>query len=105
MARPLRIDSEAGVAEPPSSPLKAPVGGMFLGSSAWIEGWRRRLAEEPVERDVPRKQQLAWRPGIEDVLKAVGQAFGVEREGVAASQRHGNCRAVGSDLPGAPGDG
>jgi hypothetical protein len=72
--------------------------------SAWIEGRRRRLAEEPVEGDVPRKQQRAWRPGIEDVLKAVGQAFGVERQGVVASRRHGNCRAVGSDLPGASGD-
>ncbi len=86
MARRLRIDIEAGVAEPPSSPLKAAVGGMFLGSGAWIEGWRRRLTEEPVESDVPRKQQLAWGPGIEDVLKAVGQAFGVEREGVVASR-------------------
>jgi hypothetical protein len=101
MARPLRIDIEAGVAEPPSLPLKAAVGGIFLGSGAWIEGWRRRLAEEPVERDVPLKQQRTWRPGIADVR----QAFGVEREGVVASRRHGNCRAVGSDLPGAPGDG
>ncbi len=105
MARPLRIDTEAGVAEPPSSPLKAAVGGMLLGSSAWIEGWRRRLAEEPVERDMPLKQQRAWRPGIEDVLKAVGQAFGVEREAVVASRRHGSCRAVGSDSPGASADG
>ena len=74
------------MAEPPSSPLKAAVGGMFLGSSAWIEGWRRRLAEEPVARDVPRKQQPAWRPGIEDVR----QAFRVVREGVVASRRHGD---------------
>ena len=54
---------------------------------------------------LPLKQQRAWRPGIEDVLKAVGRAFGVEREGVVANRRHGNCRAVGSDLPGASGDG
>ena len=39
------------MAEPPSSPLKAAVGGMFLGSGTRIEGWRRRLAEELVERD------------------------------------------------------
>lgn len=81
---------EAGMAEPPPSPLKAAVGGMFLGSSAWIDAWRRRLAEGPAEKDVPLKHQLAWRPGMEDVIKAVGQAFGVERERVLVSRRHGN---------------
>lgn len=53
---------EAGLSEPPSSPLAAAVGGMFLGSDAWVARWRRRLAEEPVRATVPVQRELAWRP-------------------------------------------
>jgi REP element-mobilizing transposase RayT len=89
---------EAGLQTPPASPLAALVGGMFLGSSPWIE--RRRLAEEPVRQDVPAQRQLAWRPSIEHVVAAVSHAFDVEpNEGVRepASRQPG---AIGGDLPG-----
>ena len=39
---------EAGLREPPKSPLATALGGMFLGSAEWVEWWRRRLAAEPV---------------------------------------------------------
>jgi REP element-mobilizing transposase RayT len=39
---------------------------------------------------VPLQRQLAWRPSIEGVVEAVGQAFGVKREEVLVSRRHGN---------------
>ncbi|NQT16436.1 MAG: transposase [Planctomycetes bacterium] len=81
---------EAGLSEPPSSPLKAAVGGMFLGDAEWVEAWRRRLAEEPVREEIPAQRQLAWRPTLEDVAGAVCKAFGVEMADLSASRRHGN---------------
>jgi REP element-mobilizing transposase RayT len=81
---------EAGLSQSLASPLEAAVGGMFLGSSAWVEWWRGRLAEEPVEKEVPLRRQLAWRPGVEDVIRAVAQAFGVKEAEVLLSRRHGN---------------
>jgi REP element-mobilizing transposase RayT len=81
---------EAGLSEPPASPLEAVVGGMFLGRGEWVDRWRRRLAEEPIRQGVPAQRQLAWRPTVEDIVGAVSQAFGVEPAEVLASRRHGN---------------
>jgi len=81
---------EAGLSEPPASPLEAVVGGMFLGRGEWIDRWRRRLAREPIRQDVPAQRRLAWRPTIEDVVAAVSQAFDVAPGDVLASRRHGN---------------
>jgi putative transposase len=81
---------EAGLREPPKSPLAAAVGGMFLGSVEWVDWWRRRLAAEPVREDVPLQRELAWRPTLEDVAGAVSEAFGVELAELCESRRHGN---------------
>jgi hypothetical protein len=81
---------EAGLSEPPASPLEAVVGGMFLGRSEWIDRWRRRLAEEPIRQGVPAQRQLAWRPTLDEVVAAVSQAFDVDPADVLHSRRHGN---------------
>jgi putative transposase len=81
---------EAGLLQPLPSPLEAAVGGMFLGSSAWIEWWRRDLAREPARKAVPLQRQLAWRPGVDDVIAAVAQTFAVEAAVVLVRRRHGN---------------
>lgn len=81
---------EAGVTQPPESPLPAAVGGMFLGSAAWIDWWRRRLAAEPVREDVPAQRRLVWRPALEDIVQAVAEAFAVETAELCVSRRHGN---------------
>ncbi len=81
---------EAGLANPPQSPLKAAVGGMFLGSAAWIDRWRRRLAAEPLREDVPAQRRLAWRPALEDIATVVAEAFAVETAELCVSGRHGN---------------
>ena len=81
---------EAGLHEPPSSPFKGAVAGMFLGSQEWVEQWRRRIAAEPVRPGVPAQQKLAWRPGVQDVVAAVSRAFGVEARDLCVSRRHGN---------------
>ena len=81
---------EAGLREPPKSPLATALGGMFLGSAEWVEWWRRRLAAEPVREDVPAQRKLAWRPTLEDVAGVVSEAFGVEQAELCVSRRHGN---------------
>ena len=81
---------EAGLREPPKSPVAAAVGGMFLGSIEWVESWRRHLAAEPVQEGVPARRELAWRPTLQDVSKVVSEAFGVELAELCASRRHGN---------------
>ena len=81
---------EAGLREPPESPLAAAVGGMFLGSTEWVDRWRRRLAAEPLREDVPLQRELAWRPTLEDVAGTVSEAFGVEPSDLYVSRRHGN---------------
>ncbi len=81
---------EAGLSEPPKSPLERAVGGMFLGSGEWIEGWRRRLSAEPFREGVPLQRELAWRPTLEHVVGAVSETFGVEAAELRVSRRHGN---------------
>ena len=81
---------EAGLSEPPQSPLKGAVGGMFLGSGDWVNQWRRRLSEEPVPQGVPAHKQLAWRPTPAEVVEAVSKVFAVERSDLLAVRRRGN---------------
>lgn len=81
---------EAGLSEPPKSPLESAVGGMFLGTTEWVERWRRRLAAEPLREGVPAHRNLAWRPSLEEVAEAVSHAFGVELSELCLSRRHGN---------------
>ncbi len=81
---------EAGGSQSPASPLEAVVGGMFLGSGAWVDRWRRRLALKPLREGVPAHRQLAWRPTLADVVAAVSEAFDVEPAEVLVSRRHGN---------------
>jgi len=81
---------EAGLSEPPKSPLQAAVGGMFLGGGEWVQRWRRRLAEQPVPEGVPAQRQLAWRPTLEDIVAAVSSELGVERSDLFAVRRRAN---------------
>jgi putative transposase len=81
---------EAGLSEPPASPLDGAVGGMFLGRGDWVDRWRRRLAEEPMRQGIPAQRELAWRPTVEDVVAAVSQAFDVDPARLSESRRHGN---------------
>ncbi len=81
---------EAGVCDAPKSPLAAAVSGMFLGSAAWVDRWRRRLAEEPARDAVPAQRQLAWRPILDDVVAMVSATFGIEESELLAIRRRGN---------------
>jgi putative transposase len=81
---------KAGMSEPEESPLAAAVGGMFLGTIAWVDAWRRRLAKEPPSKDVPSRKRLAWRPTPDDIVTAVSAAFDVEPADILIRRRRGN---------------
>jgi len=81
---------EAGLSGSLKSPLEAAVGGMFLGSGEWVERWRRRLAEEPVRNGLPARNQLAWRPTLDDLVATVSQVFEVDRSELFAVRRRPN---------------
>lgn len=79
---------EQGKGEP--SPLKSVVGGILLGSSAWIDRIRKQLAQQPRRPEVPAQRLLAWRPSVDVILEVVSQAYEVEPSVVLQRRRHGN---------------
>ena len=81
---------EVGLCKRMVSPLASAVGGVFLGASDWVKRMRRELAEQPAAAGVPQHRRLAWRPGVGDVVAAVGEAFRVEGSRLQESRRHSN---------------
>ncbi len=47
------------------------MGGMFLGTTAWVERWRRALSPKPLRGGVPARRKLGWRRSLEEVAEAV----------------------------------
>ena len=81
---------EAGTSRKVKSPLADVVGGVFLGTSGWVEKWRRWLAEQPSAPAIPAQRQLAWRPTLDHVVQAVSRAFGVAPGRLLLPRRRGN---------------
>ena len=81
---------EAGLRQPPESPLTSAVGGMFLGASDWVDQMRASLAKEPVDRNVPALKQLRLRPTADQVIAVVEQHFQVADKVLRQPRRHRN---------------
>jgi REP element-mobilizing transposase RayT len=81
---------DVGRATEAPSPLAGAVAGLLLGSTVWVEQWRRRLAGQPRVAAIPAQRELAWRPTLDDVVEAVSRAFGVDRADLLAIRRPGN---------------
>jgi REP element-mobilizing transposase RayT len=79
---------ERGTQEP--SPLDSVVGGMLLGSVAWVERMRKELGEQPESHDVPTLHRLAWRPSVEVILEVVSHCYGVDESAILERRRRGN---------------
>ena len=80
---------ENGIVDPPSSPVEAAVGGVFLGKSSWVEQMRERLADEPDDANVPQRKRLAKRPTEEEIVRLVQDHFGVGLPDLNQARRHG----------------
>ncbi len=81
---------EQGVENPPPSPLKAAVEGVFLGKTAWVEEMRERLATEPGDSNVPLRKRLAWRPTAVEIVQVVRDHFHATTTDFEAVRRRGN---------------
>jgi len=81
---------EAGLRRPPQSPLTSAVGGVFLGTSDWIDQLRASLAKEPVDHNVPARAQLRQRLTSEQVIHVVKQHFKVTEDVLRQPRRHRN---------------
>ncbi len=81
---------EQGIDDPPSSPLEAAVGGCFIGTSAWVEEMRERLADDAEDGNVPQRRRLAWRPSPAQIIRVVRGHFGVTTSELNEIRRHGN---------------
>ena len=66
----------AGIEEPPSSPFRAALEGMVLGSDKFVARVRRLLDDRPPDRNVPQQEQIRARPSLEEIVRAVGEHFG-----------------------------
>ena len=81
---------EQGINNPPASPLDAAVGGVFIGTTAWVEAMRKRLTQEPEDGNVPLRKRLAWRPSATEIVQVVRRHFQVPSSAFREVRRHGN---------------
>jgi REP element-mobilizing transposase RayT len=74
----------AGQAEPPASPFGAAVGGLLLGSAAFVDRIRRFVSKRPDDLDVPDLARM--RPEIERHCEALRERRGIEEALVSATK-------------------
>jgi len=81
---------ESGINLSLKTPAEGAIGGIFLGSAAWVEDRRQELALGPRVREVPQRQQLKWRPCKEQIINTVCTHFGVDQETLFKARQHRN---------------
>ena len=96
-ARPERISPLRGRGLPGriASPLKAVVGRVLLGSSAWVERMGRALGASEAAPNAAELGRVAWRPSQEQIERAVAEEFGVDVCELFANRvKHNDARAA-----------
>ena len=66
----------AGVDTPPPSPLANAVGGLLVGSAAFVAKIRRMLQDQPDDQSLPQLRSLQKRPELTRIIEAVASSFG-----------------------------
>jgi len=90
---------QAGVQQPPESPFAHAVGGLILGSDAFVTRIRQMLDEKPDDADVPQLQRLRERPSLDRILAVVAEHFVGDTESWAPGRRSDDAgRAVAAYL-------
>jgi len=85
--------------DPPPSPFRNAVGGVLLGSSAFVERMGRLLADKPQDLDVPELEHLRPRPPLETIVATVAEHFDVDPADWAPGRRSNDAaRAVAAFL-------
>jgi len=89
----------AGLEESPSSPFGGAVGGLIVGSSAFVARIRRMLDDTPADPDVPQLERVRYRPPLAVIVAVVADHFGVDPARWAPGRRSDDAaRAVGAYL-------
>jgi len=89
----------AGVEEPPPSPFEGALEGMLVGSETFVARIRRLLEQRPADRGIPQLERLRERPSLEQILRVVGEHFGVAATRWAPGRRSDDAsRAVAAFL-------
>jgi REP element-mobilizing transposase RayT len=76
---------QAGIGDPPPSPFAAAVGGLLVGSRAFVERIGRLLGDRPAESALPQLKRLRTRPSLDQIIDLVARHFGCD----AADWSHG----------------
>jgi len=66
----------AGVEVPPPSPFAKAVGGLLLGSEAFVTRIRNMLADRPDDASLPQLKRLQPRPELARIVEAAANHFG-----------------------------
>ncbi|MDP6546911.1 MAG: transposase [Phycisphaerae bacterium] len=66
----------AGVNDPPPSPFAKTVGGMLVGSAAFVAQIRRMLHGRPDDEGLPQLKRLQSRPTLRRIVQEVADHFG-----------------------------
>ena len=66
----------AGVDDPPPSPFAEAVGGLLLGSEAFVTRMRRMLQDRPDDGSLPQLRRLQPRPALRRIVEEVADHFG-----------------------------
>ena len=66
----------AGMDDPPPSPFAKAVGGLLVGSAAFVARVRRMLRDRPDDADVPQLGRLQQRPELQRIVEEVAAHFG-----------------------------
>ncbi|OHB66193.1 MAG: hypothetical protein A2V70_12670 [Planctomycetes bacterium RBG_13_63_9] len=66
----------AGVEQPPPSPWKDAIGGLILGSEAFLARIRKSLANRSDDAGLPELSRLRERPSLDQIIEVVSSHFG-----------------------------
>jgi len=90
---------EEGMSDPPRSPFAEAVGGVVVGSAAFLERVRGLLADRPADRSVPELASVRGRPSLEQIAAAVAASFGCDASAWGPGRRSDDAsRAVAAWL-------
>ena len=66
----------AGMDDPPPSPFTKTIGGLILGSGAFVSRVRRMLHDRPDDKGLPQLKSLQPRPALRRIVQEVADHFG-----------------------------
>jgi putative transposase len=78
---------------PERSPWDDLIGQMFLGSKEWATEVRRRLGDEPLDKEHPLAQRRVGRPSVNEIVDVVAAATCLAPEGIR-NGRGGKARMI-----------